>query len=106
MPLYDCGAPECAECQRAFGPDRSKAIDNYHARARYYAELNAQRNSSQGESPAYPSGRKQDGGEESPSATSRTVSALPIQGNAADAAFDTANAGLTARRDGNLGGAA
>ena len=39
MPLYDCGAPDCEECQRAFGPDRSKAIANYHDRERAYAEL-------------------------------------------------------------------
>lgn len=39
MPLYDCGAPECEECQRAFGPDRSKAIANYQARDQRYQEL-------------------------------------------------------------------
>ena len=42
MPVYDCGAPDCEECQRAFGPDRSKAIAEYNARDRYYAELGKQ----------------------------------------------------------------
>lgn len=32
MPVYDCGAADCEECQRAFGPDRSKAIAAYEAR--------------------------------------------------------------------------
>ena len=32
MPVYDCGVPDCAECQREFGPDRSKAIAAYQAR--------------------------------------------------------------------------
>jgi hypothetical protein len=26
MPLYDCGVPSCGECQRAFGPNRTRAI--------------------------------------------------------------------------------
>jgi hypothetical protein len=39
MPAYDCGDPECAECRRAFGPDRSKAIANYKAREAQYAAL-------------------------------------------------------------------
>jgi hypothetical protein len=39
MPLYDCGAPECDECQRAFGPDREKAIQNYRRRCEAYAAL-------------------------------------------------------------------
>ena len=39
MPLYDCGAPECEECQLTFGPDRSKAVANYKAREAYYATL-------------------------------------------------------------------
>lgn len=39
MPVYDCGDAECTECQRAFGPDRSKAIANYERRAAYYATL-------------------------------------------------------------------
>ena len=39
MPIYDCGAPDCEECQRAFGPDRSKAIANYEARDRYYQDM-------------------------------------------------------------------
>lgn len=42
MPVYDCGAADCAECQRAFGPDRSKAIANYEARAAAYAKLDAE----------------------------------------------------------------
>ena len=37
MPLYDCGDPECDECQRAFGPDRREAIARYEKRAREYA---------------------------------------------------------------------
>ncbi len=37
MPLYDCGAPDCDECQRAFGPDRAKAIAQYYAREAAYA---------------------------------------------------------------------
>lgn len=32
MPVYDCGAPDCGECQRAFGPDRSVAITEYQDR--------------------------------------------------------------------------
>lgn len=32
MPVYDCGAPDCEECQRAFGPDRTEAIRDYHAK--------------------------------------------------------------------------
>lgn len=39
MPVYDCGAANCEECQKAFGPDRSKAIAEYEARERYYATL-------------------------------------------------------------------
>lgn len=39
MPVYDCGAADCEECQREFGPDRSKAIAEHEARAKYYAEL-------------------------------------------------------------------
>lgn len=39
MPLYDCGSPDCFECQRAFGPDRSKAIAKFKQREAYYAEL-------------------------------------------------------------------
>lgn len=39
MPAYDCGDPECAECQRAFGPDRAKAIANYKFREAQYAAL-------------------------------------------------------------------
>ncbi len=36
MPLYDCGSPDCEECQQAFGPDRSKAIAAYEARGKSY----------------------------------------------------------------------
>ncbi len=36
MPLYDCGASECEECETAFGPDRSKAIAAHETRARQY----------------------------------------------------------------------
>jgi hypothetical protein len=32
MPHYDCGRPECTECQRSFGPDRSKAIKRFRVR--------------------------------------------------------------------------
>lgn len=39
MPIYDCGSPDCEECQKVFGPDRSKAVATYHARERYYARL-------------------------------------------------------------------
>ena len=39
MPLYDCGAPDCAECRCAFGPDRSKAIAFYERRVAEYAAL-------------------------------------------------------------------
>lgn len=38
MPIYDCGAPECEECKAAFGPDRSKAIAEYEARARRHTK--------------------------------------------------------------------
>ena len=37
MPLYDCGDPECGECERAFGPDRSSAIARHDRRQRAYA---------------------------------------------------------------------
>lgn len=36
MPMYDCGAPGCDECQRAF-PDRTRAIAAYKERERAYA---------------------------------------------------------------------
>lgn len=39
MPLYDCGDPDCGECQQAFGPDRSKAIAATYARERAYAAI-------------------------------------------------------------------
>lgn len=32
MPVYDCGVPDCTECQREFGPDRSIAIAEYRSR--------------------------------------------------------------------------
>lgn len=38
MPIYDCGDPECAECDEAFGPDRSKAIAEYRAKVRRYTK--------------------------------------------------------------------
>lgn len=41
MPAYDCGSDECEECQRAFGPDRRKAIENYKRREAFYATLEA-----------------------------------------------------------------
>lgn len=39
MPAYDCGAFDCEECHRAFGPDRAKAIENYRRREAFYASL-------------------------------------------------------------------
>jgi hypothetical protein len=39
MPIYDCGEPECAECQRAFGPDRTAAVARFKAREAAYAKL-------------------------------------------------------------------
>lgn len=39
MPLYDCGDSECQECQKAFGPNREKAIRNFKAREAAYASL-------------------------------------------------------------------
>lgn len=39
MPLYDCGAKDCSECETAFGPDRSKAIATYEKRESYYAAI-------------------------------------------------------------------
>lgn len=39
MPLYDCGDEECAECQRAFGPDRRGAIENRQRREAFYAQM-------------------------------------------------------------------
>lgn len=38
MPMYDCGAPDCEECQRAF-KDCTRAIENYRRREREYAAL-------------------------------------------------------------------
>ena len=32
MPLYDCGDRDCEECQRAFGPNRERAIKRFEAR--------------------------------------------------------------------------
>ena len=37
MPIYDCGSPECDECQRAFGPDRTAAIAIYQRRVEFYS---------------------------------------------------------------------
>ena len=39
MPLYDCGDKDCEECQRAFGPNREKAIKRFEARETFYAAL-------------------------------------------------------------------
>lgn len=41
MPLYDCGDPDCEECERAF-KDRARAVENYHERERQYALLEKQ----------------------------------------------------------------
>jgi hypothetical protein len=38
MPIYDCGDPWCEECQKAFGPDRSKAIAAHIARELEYSD--------------------------------------------------------------------
>lgn len=38
-PAYDCGHPECWECERTFGPARSKAIDIFRRREDFYATL-------------------------------------------------------------------
>ncbi|MGH6991656.1 MAG: hypothetical protein ACREE3_17285 [Stellaceae bacterium] len=35
-PLYDCGAAECQECERAFGPGRRRAIAARDAADRQY----------------------------------------------------------------------
>lgn len=43
MPLYDCGASDCGECQTAFGPDRSAAIANYDRREKHFALIEAAR---------------------------------------------------------------
>ena len=39
MPIYDCGSPDCEECKRAFGPDRTKATEAYRKREKFYAEI-------------------------------------------------------------------
>ena len=39
MPLYDCGDKDCEECQRAFGPNREKAIKRFEAREAFYASM-------------------------------------------------------------------
>ena len=44
MPIYDCGEKDCAECQRAFGPDRSVAIQNYVRRCEAYAPFQETKN--------------------------------------------------------------
>jgi hypothetical protein len=41
MPLYDCGERQCDECQKAFGPNREKAIRNFEARETAYAMLSS-----------------------------------------------------------------
>ncbi len=50
-PLYDCGDADCEECQKAFGPDRSKAISDYEARERYYTRLEMEADHSHTEQP-------------------------------------------------------
>lgn len=37
MPIYDCGDPDCSECEEAFGPDRAKAIAEYREKTRRYS---------------------------------------------------------------------
>lgn len=39
MPVYDCGDPDCSECKATFGPNRERAIANYHAREKAYSAL-------------------------------------------------------------------
>lgn len=41
-PAYDCGDPDCEECRRAFGPDRSKAIARFREREAAYDALRAE----------------------------------------------------------------
>jgi hypothetical protein len=41
MPLYDCGERECEECQKAFGPNREKAIRAFKAREVAYSMLSS-----------------------------------------------------------------
>lgn len=43
MPVYDCGVPECSECQTAFGPDRTAAIAKQEKREKYYAAIDLAR---------------------------------------------------------------
>jgi hypothetical protein len=43
MPAYDCGAADCGECQREFGPDRSAAIANYERREKHFALIETAR---------------------------------------------------------------
>ena len=50
-PLYDCGDSDGEECQKAFGPDRSKAIADHEARASYYARLEVEGDHSHEEQP-------------------------------------------------------
>lgn len=37
-PAYDCGAADCDECKRAFGPDRSAAVARFNEREIAYAD--------------------------------------------------------------------
>ena len=43
MPVYDCGDPDCHECNVAFGHDRSKAIAAALAREAAYELLERKR---------------------------------------------------------------
>lgn len=38
MPIYDCGDPDCGECESAFGPNRAKAISHYLSKERRYSK--------------------------------------------------------------------
>lgn len=39
MPVYDCGNPECDECEKAFGPHRDEAIAEFNRRKIAYGEV-------------------------------------------------------------------
>lgn len=54
MPIYDCGEPECEECQRAFGPDRSKAIADYTTRDERFARMERVRDAARGDTEKCP----------------------------------------------------
>jgi hypothetical protein len=38
MPIYDCGDPECTECEEAFGPSRGKAIAEFREKSRRWTK--------------------------------------------------------------------